>query len=288
MTTLTVGGMTFDGGPSATDHVLEQLSGWFDGTEVRGEQHARPQAHGEFATPGWHAGRSVSAVVSVLCSSDAEAGVARRALSGLLAGGRYEDLRVVEPDGHTTSARVRLGGPTRVRWFPHSQAVQAMVELYAPDPLRYGDPAGVSTRYPTLRGGLRYDLYTDGAGTVLGWLDYGEASDTGRVLLSNPGTADVPVTLQVTGAVDDSGFDVVQVGTDRRLTFEGPVAAGSLLVMDGATGSVLIDGTADRAGRLTWRDWPMVPAGGSVELAFLPRGAYTDAVLTAVSRPGWW
>lgn len=156
------------------------------------------------------------------------------------------------------------------------------------DPLRYGDPVQQITQFPRLRGGLRYPLYTDGAGVTTGWLDYGEPSDTGRVVLSNPGTAPVPGQFQVAGPVAAAGFDIVQVGTDARLSYEGPVAAGSALVLDGATGAVLIDGTADRAGRLTWRDWPVVPAGGQIELAFLPRGSRTDAVLTAVVRPGWW
>ncbi|MFB9956985.1 phage distal tail protein [Cellulomonas denverensis] len=106
--------------------------------------------------------------------------------------------------------------------------------------------------------------------------------------MANPGTADVWPQFQIDGPVASEGFEIALVGTDRRIRFSGPVAAGSVLVIDPATGTAVIDGSADRGGQLTYRDWFPVPAGGSIEVAFIPLGAATDAVLTGTVRPGWW
>ena len=96
------------------------------------------------------------------------------------------------------------------------------------------------------------------------------------------------IGVQVEGPVDVSGFEIAQVDSDRRLRFTGPVGATSTLVLDGGTGNVLIDGTSDRGGLLTYRDWPTIPPGASVEFAFIPLGVTSSARLTAVIRPGSW
>ena len=266
------------------------ISGWDNsGAGVRRDEPEHPGAHGSFALHGWRTGRSIGLSGTVICPSRAAAAIVVQRLNSLLADGTLAEVTVVDQDLPRMSAHVGLADMPDIDWSgPWGRTVRFGLELWAPDPLRYGDPVAASTSFPTLRGGLRFPLYTDGAGTDLGWLDYGEPSDTGRVTLHNPGTADVPVLLQVTGPVPEQGFDVIQVGTGGRLTFEGPVGAGSLLVLDGATGAVAIDGSQDRAGRLTRRDWPTVPRRGSVELLFSPRGPWSEAQMMAVVRPGWW
>lgn len=291
-TTATVGGITFANNPTPdTDGItwlLSRLDGWHGGVGVNSPRLNRPQGHGTFAQPAFRQGRLVVIEGTALCDSRSVAAIAQRKLSALLADGSFGDLLVEDMDVESLTASVQLGAAPDVDWSLSGNVVRFQLPLYAPDPLRYSDPIALSTGFPNLIGGLRYDLYTDGLGSTLGYLDYGEPSETGTVTLSNPGTADIPVLIQVVGPVDEAGFDVIQVGTGKRLTFEDPVGAGSTLVLDGATGAVVIDGVADRGGRLTWRDWPIVPAGGSVELLFSPRGPRSEAQMTAVYRPGWW
>lgn len=277
---VTVDGMTFSD-PPVNGWALLDLGGWFDGPPVRsGTAKPRPGRHGSFPEQSFRDGR----VVTV----DGLAPAGNRArISAVLADGMFDDISVTEPDGRTTTASVQISAGPMLK-IGRSGVVRCHLEFYAPDPLRYADPVSVWTTFPTLRGGLSYDLYTDGAGTDLGYLDYGLASDTGRVVVTNTGTAPAPVSFQVDGAVDSAGFDIAQVGSDLRLRFEGPVATGSALVLDGSTGNVLIDGTADRAGQLTYRDWPVVPPGASLELAFIPLGVNLGAQLTAIIRPGSW
>lgn len=287
MTSLTVGGLTFDGGDTPGVDVLEDLDGWFDGTGVRAENAPRPQQHGTFATPAFHTGRDIGVVVSRRCASDAEAGEARRTFAALLAGGGYTDLTVVEPDGHTTTASVRLASKPLVRWFPHSQRVRAQVEFYAPDPLRYGATVNRSTTFAAEAGGLEFDLFTDGTSDT-GYLEFGEAGSTGRVSLpAQEGTAPGHTQFLVTGPTP--AFSIVRVETGRRVTFSAPVAAGSQLLIDTATGVVTLDGgDVDYSGLLTRWEWDPVEPGTPVTFAFLPMGPSDTGSLLVAHRAAWW
>jgi hypothetical protein len=161
------------------------------------------------------------------------------------------------------------------------------VEWVCPDPLRYGVPTGFPTAFPTAGGGLRFPLFTNGTVGV-GHLDFGLPGTSGRVTVSNPGTAAAWPQFTVVGPVPDEGFDVVCVETGERLTYATGVSAGSTVVMDSATGRVLLNGDADRSGFLTRADWFSVPPGGTCTVAFLPRGVSSAAVLTVTLRPAWW
>ena len=291
MTSILAGGVTFSNvgavDANGVSWAFSKVAGWFDGAQTKTMKTDRPWAQGEFPVRTFRGARVITITGTVHAPTRGLAAAAQMTLTSILADGTYADVVVSDPDQGTLSASVRLEGEPMVDWH-HPLDIDYQIAFYAPDPLRYGDPVSVATTFPTLRGGLSYDLYTDGAGADLGYLDYGAASDTGRIVVTNTGTAAAPVTCQVAGEVDASGFDIAQTGTDLRLRFVGPVSPGSSLVLDGSTGNVLIDGTADRAGQLTYRDWPVIPPGGSLELAFIPLGVNLGAQLTAVVRPGSW
>lgn len=272
------------------------ISGWWDGPGVRRATTARPLAHGNFPAPGYRSGRGIGLSLGLVATSRADLEAKRALVLSMLADGGDGTLTVSTEEGESLSATVGLGSGPLTREVS-TLGMVAQVELYAPDPLRYAAPVSVSTGFPVLAGGLEYDLYTDGAGTDLGYLDFGAASETGRIVVTNTGTAPAPITFQVEGAVAAQGFEVVQVDGPGYLRFTGPNSATSVLVLDGATGNVLVDGDSDRGGLLTGRAWPVVPAAthvagvlvpGAIELAFINLGASSDARLTAVVRPGSW
>lgn len=267
---------------------IRNLAGWDELPDVRLDAPSRLQGHGRFDTAVW-ADERVVTLSGQIVSPDRDALLQQ--LSAVLTWpsgpGRAEDL-VVTRAGRTLTAGARLTAfktPSDADWSMGK--VPFAIEWRCRDPLRYGEPESVTTLFPTLRGGLEYFLYTDGA-VDTGFLEYGEASDTGRVTITNPGTADTWPVFQVDGEIDQYGFDIAVVDTDQRIRFAGPVSAGSSLVIDSASGSAVIDGTADRGGLLTARDWFPVPAGQSVEIAFIPLGSNLGGQLTAVTRPGWW
>lgn len=288
-TTVTWRGLTFSGAEGA-DFSIASLQGWEGLPGARRETFGRPQSHGRFDAPSWADERIVT-LGGACYSSDARDALLAQLGSVLTwesTTGRPEELlvhnagRALTGFARLTAFEVQQTPNWSMGHFPY------VVEWRCSDPLRYGDLISASTTFPVRTGGLRFPLYSDGDGNDVGALDFGEVSQTGRVLLTNDGTADSWPQFTIDGPVSSAGFEIVKVGTGARLVFEDSVPTGSSLVLDAATGAAVIDGTADRGGRLTWRDWAPVPAGGSAEFAFIPLGATSSAVLTATVRPAFW
>jgi hypothetical protein len=160
-----------------------------------------------------------------------------------------------------------------------SGRVPFTLQWKCPDPLRYGPELSAETGLPTSGTGLTYPLAYP--------LDYGTPGATGRITLANDGTADAGIQLAVRGALPE-GWEV-SAGGDR-LRYPTPVPAGQVIDIDTDTGSVLVEGTADRRGELTIADWILVPAGGEVTLQFTSLGGAYDpaARLTARWKPASW
>ncbi|MGC0144947.1 hypothetical protein [Pseudactinotalea sp. Z1732] len=116
---------------------------------------------------------------------------------------------------------------------------------------------------------------------------FGPTSGTGRVRLANPGTADAHPTFHIHGPVGEGGFMITHVSTGRRLLYRDQIPAGSVLSIDTSTGTVLLDGVADRSGRLVVREWSTVPREGEAEYVFTAPER-TDAVLHAQVKATYW
>src|SRR5690554_4355798 len=177
-TTVSVGGITA-GSPAVTDGdgarwVLSRIDGWHGGVSVRGEAVERPAGHGTFAERAWRDGRLVVIEGAVLCPSRAVAASVQRRLAAVLADGTFGDFTVTDDDDGTLTASVRLGAEPTVTWVRGSTTVRYQLPFYAPDPLRYAERVSGTTGFPTRTGGLRFPLYSDGAGANVGALDYGE------------------------------------------------------------------------------------------------------------------
>jgi hypothetical protein len=261
-------------------------SGWEDLPDPKHEETDRPQAHGRFDAPVFSDQRHV--IVSGRCTTPAERDAMLIELQASFNFHAPDELPLtITHAGRTLTALARL-----LRFKPVSPDWGAgfigwAAEWVCSDPLRYGVPVPVSTGFPQMVGGLEYDLYTDSA-TDTGFLEYGAVSATGRLLVTNAGDEDAWAQFEVAGPVPAEGLEVVRIGSGERLRFEGGVSTGSVLVLDSATGLVVIDGYADRSGLLTIRDWSPVTPGGSAEFEFIPLGAFSAATLTATVSPGFW
>lgn len=284
--TLTWRGLTIYGKASLGQFSFSSLDGWEDLPTVRQDSIARPQAHGKFDAKVFGNERHV--VVSGRCVDTANRDTLLLALKAAFNFHPTSELPLaVTNAGRTLTSYARL-----VRFKATSPdwgagIIEWAAEWVCSDPLRYGDPVAQVRNFVALTGGLEFDLYTDGV-TDTGYLEFGTLAATNRLMLSNPGDEDVWPQFEVAGPVPIEGFDIICIGTGKRLRYQGEISTGSKIVIDSATGSVLIDGYADRSGLLTVRDWTSVPAGGSVEFEFDSLGAYSAAVLTARFSPGWW
>lgn len=128
--------------------------------------------------------------------------------------------------------------------------------------------------------------FTSPGAADVGYLDFGLPGESAIIEMDNPGTADTWATHQVDGPVL-GGFEIVDIPTGRRLRWTGDIPDGLALTIDTRTGTVLLDGVADRSNLLTVRQWAPVPVGGT-SVVFLPLQNYTTAHLTSTWASGWW
>jgi len=261
-------------------------SGWEDLPDPKHEETDRPQAHGRFDAPVFSDQRHV--IVSGRCSTPAERDAMLIELQASFNFHPTDELPLtITHAGRTLTSDARL-----LRFKPVSPDWGAgfigwAAEWVCSDPLRYGAPVPVVTGFPVLAGGLEFDLFTDGT-TDTGYLEFGAASATGRIVVVNDGNEDAWPQFEIAGPLPADGLEIVTVGTGARDRFEGGVSVGSTLLIDTATGLVLIDGYADRSGLLTVRDLASIPPGGSSEFEFVPLGSFSAATLTATVSPGFW
>lgn len=290
MTSITVGSVTFNntGAPDASGVVwtFSETKGWFDGAPAKGGVTDRDQQHGTFAERTWRGARLISLTGHVTAPTRRLASDAQHALASLLAEGTFGDFAVDDPDQGLLTSSVRGEGTPQIDWGGETD-IDCLLSFLAPDPLRYGATVSVPTGFPVAGGGLHYPLYTNRA-IRLGILSYGARSTTGRILLTNTGDADAWISYTLAGPLAAEGCEVAAVGTGVLHRFQGAIPAGSTVLVDGPTGTVLMDGFSDRSGYMTRMDPLVVPAHGSLELALIPLGSTSAAQLTATFSPGWW
>jgi len=293
MTTINIDGrVTFDDSGAVdvngSQWTFSETKGWFDGAPSKGGTSDRPNAHGVFAERTWKDGRLITVTGHVWAPTRRLASDAQRTLAALLAEGTFGDFTVNDPDQGILTSSIRGEGTPQINWDGR-QDIDCQITFLAPDPLRYASPVTISTGFPVQLGGLEYDLYTDGA-TDTGFLEFGIAGATGRILLVNAGNAAAWPTYEITGPVPAEGFEIRAVGTGGAIRFQGSIPDGSTLLIDSAQGAetALMDGVSDRSGQVTQLDPMPIPAGGSLELAFINLGAISAAQLTASITQGWW
>lgn len=278
-------------GPGTAYEITTDLSGLDELPDLRTSDEPRPWAHGDYDGDDWSSARVIDLGLEV--AAEPNLGVTYdQALAALRA--------VMVP---TRGALVPFWAhlPTRgvLRWDVKIRRhriktdmsyemglATAAAQLYAPDPVGYGAEVAVSTGFRAMTGGLEFDLFTDGA-TDTGFLEFGEAGSTGRVEVTNPGSAETWPTFTVAGP--SPAFEILDIASGRRLQYVDEVPAGSSVSLDSATGVVLLDQVADRSGALVRREWTPVPRESTSAFMFLPLGPFSPAAsLTVTHSPGWW
>lgn len=275
-----------------TPYEWASLTGVEELPPLRTADEPRPWSHGYYAGQDWADGRTIGWEIEI--AAEPELGIGydqaladlRRAM--VPTAGAHVPLWVHIPHRGVPvrwDVKVRRHRITTDMRYELGLAL-AEAQLYAPDPVGYGDERSASTGFPLMVGGLEFDLFTDGTAHT-GFLEFGASGGTGRVALINDGTADTYPRYRVAGPVD-VGFEILDVPTGRRLRFEGDVAAASTISVDTATGIVLLDDVADRSGQLTVREWTPIPAASGTEVMFRPLGSHTPASLLVTWAPAWW
>lgn len=277
-------------GPGTAYEVVS-FEGWEESPTSQASAAQRPTSHGTFPGNEWTGARSLPLQVEIAAATSLTfAEVLATLRDALVPAGEDDAFEVwyklpTRPALLSWCKTLRRRARVDVRYERGLTVVEA--ELRADDPLLYGSAVEVSTGFPDLSGGLEFDLFTDGAGSALDYLEFGEASATGRVTVANAGSEAMFPLFTVTGPVPAEGFTIIEVGGDGYLQFEAAVASGAILTLDGDTGECLLDGVSDRSKFLTVRRWPSIPPGSSSTFYFASLGAATAASLTVTYAPAW-
>ena len=262
---------------------ISNITGWEEPPDGRTDDTARPNAHGSFDAPIWASSRTVT--VDGYCIDPATRSQLLTDLGAALVptGDVGTGTLSVTFAGRTLTAKARYMRSSRVltQWGPGHFGWQA--QWWCADPMRYGPPRVASTPTADSPGGLVFPLFD-----VTSLLGFGAAATTGRVTLTNPGTADTWPTFTVTGPLP-GGFELVELATGRRLRWTRDVPDGIQVVLDARAGTVTYGGAPGYDGALTVRQWWSVPAGGSRTVQFNPLGTPNTTALMAVTwSPAYW
>lgn len=248
-----------------------ELVGWRDLPELDVDDEPRAQGHGAY--PGRTLAGSNTTTFTFLLRGRPE--------------DKLADLATLEahtqPDGTERPLVVHDGDGPSLRWarvigrtipqgrhFRH-EPLECSVQWRAADPRRYSTTeATVTVGLSGSTGGITYpETYP---------LEYGE-SFSGDATVTHAGTADAPVAVTFVGPLTDPALV-----SDRGWTvaLDTELAAGETITVDTRTGTVLLDGTADRLYALRATSTPLgavtLPPGAT-SLALTGEGTGT-AVLT--------
>lgn len=242
------------------------LTGWDEPSPARSDSTPRPNANGAFDAPVYDDTRVIGWSGSATAPDTATRAAAKLKL-GQIARALRDGADVIghADDGDYTVHAKRAGGWNVAPLGPLGFEYQLVITCT--DPYKYGPQVSASTGLPTAgTGGLVFPLFD-----VSGLLTFGTPGASGRVTLSNSGTAESWPTFTVTAGVL-GGLSLTDVNSGARIVYAGDAPDGSVLVIDAAQGRAALNG-ADRTGQLTVKQWWSVPPGGSSTVQFATLGA---------------
>lgn len=137
------------------------------------------------------------------------------------------------------------------------------VGLTSLSPYLYGlDSVSGVSGLPSSSGGMQFPYYFEEAGVSLSSWMWSEKVVSGRVALSNVGTAPSPVMIRIDGPVVNP--QVVHVGSGHVIAFAMSLGSGHYATINGVTHEILVDGTDPARGRVIRREWSQAEPGMNV------------------------
>lgn len=119
-----------------------------------------------------------------------------------------------------------------------------------------------SSCLPSSSGGMSFPyMFEDPTGSMSQWA-WSENVISGRVTLSNEGTASSPVMIRVDGPVVDP--QVLHVGSGHVIAFKMSLGSGHYVLANGTTHEILVDGTDPARGRVVRREWGQAEPGENI------------------------
>lgn len=267
--TLTAGStvITITGDRPYEGCTYDRLDGWYgiDGVDLGFSR--RPNAPGAFApVKTFPDARTISIEGDYFGADRAAALRMREDLAALYNEGRPVVMTVA--DDLRTTSRIVYVDTVDFPWTIHPE-FEYTIDVKAPDPRRYGDVVISSTGLAAPGTGLSWPIV---------WpVNWGTIGESGRANAANAGNAETISKYVVSNGEMPDGFDLVNVATGERLSYLGPVTVGTVVTLDTATRSALINGSGPGSRFLASPQWWSVPARSSAEIQFLARGPVTGS-----------
>ena len=246
----------------------ESLKGWYGTPKAKVDVTERASGDGAHSVPDeavLYASRVVTIGLAAYGSGRPDVVDSMDAL-GIMAHRIVEVT--VEDGGEVTTAYGYLSSEFDDE--PSVDLHRGTVTIVCPDPRRYGTER-VASIVPTgdAGGGLLYD---DGAGYLLLPVQFaGDAPEGNSATLENMGTSTAYPTITVEGSFP-AGVTITHAGGE--LAYPAPIGPGAPLVLDSLTRTASVLGV-DVTRALSRRDFPAVPAGGTVTISALADGTGT-------------
>lgn len=256
----------------------DKLDGWYEvDADLRFEK--RPSAPGAFApVKAFSNERTISVEGQYFGTSFADALTMRERLTGMYNDGAAVTMTVVD-DLRSTTRKVHVEAVS-IPWTIR-QEFKWSIDVKAADPRRYAPAGSDSTGLRAPGDGLAFPLTFA--------LDFGAVGEDGRVTIVNGGNAATSSEFTVGGGEMLDGFVLANVETGQRITYIGPVAAGTTVVIDTALRTAFINGTSPGSRYLSAPQWWDVPAKATRSVQLLARGPVTGSpTLTAVTASAYY
>lgn len=252
------------------------------GLEVRSSDLQRAAKTGLVAGADYLGGRTVALTVAIIAWDQASFTAAVAAFEAAFAPGLSGELPLKFQVPGMASGGVgliycrprKLSVPRDDAYFTF--ATEALVELYATDPLIYSDTLmDVQTGLSTPSGGMVFPLVFP--------LVFGSTGSFGTITVTNTGTVSTAPKFHIVGPVTNP--TIRNETLDKQLTVSIVLAAGDYLDIDVAARSVLLNGSTSRYSSLTTAQWFNLVPGGN-EIRFTAAGA-TAATVDVIYRSAW-
>jgi hypothetical protein len=157
------------------------------------------------------------------------------------------------------------------------------IDAVAFDPVKYGDAQSLSAGVPMSGGGLVFPLGSDDE-----YWDFGADGSSGRVAVTNPGTANAYPVVSISGGLGE-GFISTDVTTGDIVRLDRPIPVGSQVVTNMRTGTAYIDAPGnDVSGFLTQLGFFTIGPGETHVIQLSPLGAVTgEPQMTVTWSPAY-
>ncbi|WP_344228373.1 hypothetical protein [Microbacterium binotii] len=263
-------------GSSRSGWSFGELKGWWGQSPDKTEVRERPFAHGAFPSrSSVRASRLISFQANYISDDQSAIEDAFDWLASV--GDEAPVLMEISTPAGSSWRVVKVENVEPVNYRAGLGFGRAMVDVTAEDPRRYATGTWQIANPATAGAGVTWPLK---------WpLKWPGGGDSGRIRLENTGRAPSAPTFRLLGGFSSATITCIEDGT--RVGLDRPVPAGSVVEIDYAARTAVMDGTSTVSRWLRHREWSEVPKEAARTYQF-DAVASSGALMHGKVDSAWW